>query len=985
MKRSNIKHFATLGAILIALVLIASTVVPSFIGISFGQVAEAASQIDSYYSSLDTSKTGSAFRADLYELIKSTHKKETTYAGLKEVYKVADADPNKSGNIIWFYTGTSVSFSGFGSGGGTTNREHVWPKNGGNAFPETTEAGSDGHHLRPCEANLNSTRGSKSFDIVPQTTGNIVKQNGSSSYENLCYTSGDFFYPGEGYRGATARILFYVQTRWGNDYDLTFVDSAGNNKTIGKISTLLQWHLQEPPTAEEIRRNEAVFGIQGNRNPFIDHPEYATQIYCYDGQSYNSKLQQVAKQYGDYQDTDVESISLSPSSLNLAIGQSMQISAAVSPSGASKAIEWTSSNKSVATVDENGKVTALSSGYTTIIATSVKTPTVKATIDVLVKSVTNINISGTPSKTSYYEGDTFNPDGLTVTATYSDGSSGVLDNASCTWLDAGTKLPALSKGTTAVICKVGDIEKTLNGIVVNKTVGKTESFNRSSFTTTTSAYGWNAWSSGTISGQAFMYPGAKDKIQMNSSKSAYYIFNTTPIPGQLVSITVKMQGDAKDWDIRTSTTPYDTTASGYPKTGTSHGIQSATSEGTTWTLNTSDPYFTINYLGSGVAYLDSITISYGGSGGDECQHTYTSVITPPTCTEKGFTTYTCSKCEHSYIDSYVDALGHSYGEWTVKTPATCTTEGLKERDCQREGCNHKETQIIPTLGHSYQESDWIDEVPATCTAEGTKGHYHCDTCNKDFDKNGTELTSLTIGKKDHVLEWKRSNTEHWQECANCDYATSHAAHNIQSTADKKPTCTEPGHTAGERCADCGYSTNSTDIPALGHNYTTSVTAPTCMEKGYTTHTCTRCGDSYIDAYVDAHEHNFGEWHSISATQEERVCSACGHSEVRNIEISNPDVAKFISEVNAINSASSLTDRFNAIKTALTTYKSLDEDARALVAEQYATLCAHVQTYNAQVANINSAHSNASQFSVLLLSGSISAFAAILYLFRRTML
>lgn len=53
------------------------------------------------------------------------------------------------------------------------------------------------------------------------------------------------------------------------------------------------------PTEEEIRRNEAVFGLQGNRNPFIDHPEYAAQIYCYDGESYNNALQQVLAESDD--------------------------------------------------------------------------------------------------------------------------------------------------------------------------------------------------------------------------------------------------------------------------------------------------------------------------------------------------------------------------------------------------------------------------------------------------------------------------------------------------------------------------------------------------------------------------------------------------------------------------------------------------------------------------------------------------------------
>ena len=264
----------------------------TFVGLDFSKASDgvfAAETASGYYASLENETSqGAAFRTKLAQILKDTHTRETSYDGLKSVFKTTDKDPNKSGNIIWFYTGTSVAFSGDFNGG--TNREHVWPKNGGKAFPASSKAGSDAHHLRPCNANLNSSRGSYGYDEVPQIPSNIVEENGSTSYGNLCYLANGTFYPGEGYRGATARILMYVQTRWGTEYSLKFVDGQGHNKTIGSISTLMKWHLEEPPTEEEYRRNEEVYKIQGNRNPFIDHPEYAARIYCYDGESYNSAL-----------------------------------------------------------------------------------------------------------------------------------------------------------------------------------------------------------------------------------------------------------------------------------------------------------------------------------------------------------------------------------------------------------------------------------------------------------------------------------------------------------------------------------------------------------------------------------------------------------------------------------------------------------------------------------------------------------------------
>ena len=253
-----------------------------------------------YYTSISDMAIGSTLQTSLKTLITSTHKTETTYDRLSSVFSKSDADPKKSGNVIWFYSGTSVKFSGFGGSNGATNREHVWPKDGGKAFPEKSKAGSDAHHLRPTETQLNSIRGSKSFGVVEQSSGNIAKQNGSTNYASgdyLSYTNSTYFYPGKGYRGQTARILFYVHVRWGQEYNLRFVLGSGSSKTIGDIETLMKWHLEEPVVESEMIRNEEVFKIQGNRNPFIDEPQYACKIYANDGQSYSSTVANVCANY----------------------------------------------------------------------------------------------------------------------------------------------------------------------------------------------------------------------------------------------------------------------------------------------------------------------------------------------------------------------------------------------------------------------------------------------------------------------------------------------------------------------------------------------------------------------------------------------------------------------------------------------------------------------------------------------------------------
>lgn len=722
MKRSALKNFTTSLTIALAIILVLGTL----FGFAQYQIksldlSAQVVQATDYYAALDTSSNGATFRSKLSDLITKTHTKLTSYDGLRDVFKTSDADPNKSGNIIWFYSGTSVAFNGkFGS----TNREHVWPKKGGTAFDGDKErnVGSDAHHLRPAEQNLNSDRGSKQFGEVPTIASNIVPQAGSTSYDNLCYLQGNYFYPGKGYRGATARILMYVETRWGDNYNLNFVIGAGDCKTIGDIETLMKWHYQEPPTAEEIRRNEAVFKIQGNRNPFIDHPEFATKIYCYDGKSYNSSLQAVAEKYDTYTTggADIESISLSPATTTLSVGQEILLNATIAPANAKRNLTWISSNPNVATIDATGKVTAVANGTTTITCQSTDNPSIKCTAQITVKSVTAIEVSGTPAKTVYNDGEKFNPAGLRISATYSDNTKGYLENSACQWLDGVTRKTTLSVGTTSVICKISDLETIITGITVKEATGGSLTIDRSCFTGS-GAYAWCTWSSKGVNGKGFIYPGATDKIQMNSKQASQFIFNTTALPASITSITIKMNTGEKDWQILTSATPF-AEASGTATGGTSHGTKQATTNATIWNITTSDRYFAINYADSGAAYIDSIVITYGGSAA-ECEHVYGEwvISKEPTVDAVGEKMHSCTKCGHVETEEIPklipEACEHVFGDWSLVTPSTETTTGLMSHTCTK--CGETESRIIDKVGTHTVESfkDSVNSVDDKATKE----------------------------------------------------------------------------------------------------------------------------------------------------------------------------------------------------------------------------------------------------------------------------
>ena len=102
------------------------------------------------------------------------------------------------------------------------------------------------------------------------------------------------------------------------------------------------------------------------------------------------------------------------------------------------------------------------------------------------------------------------------------------------------------------------------------------------------------------------------------------------------------------------------------------------------------------------------------------EHSYTAVVTAPTCTEKGYTTHTCS-CGHSYVDTYTDALGHAWDNGKVTKEPTETETGVKTFTCTR--CSETKTEVIPPLSHKHSYTAVV--TPPTCTEKG----YTTHTCS----------------------------------------------------------------------------------------------------------------------------------------------------------------------------------------------------------------------------------------------------------------
>lgn len=226
---------------------------------------------EGYYEDIDKNLSGNELLSALRTL---NSKKRTSLVGYKAMgtsytspFRYTDYDVSPGSEILYDennqpYGTTIVSFY---SGNTMTsfNKEHVWPKTHGGGKVE-----ADIHMPRPTIAKENSSRGHSFFIEGMKST--------SKGWDPAMEDFGD-----ETYRGDSARIIFYCMVA---SNQLVLVDdpslsSNTSNNQMGVISDMLSWNLRYPVQDREQRRNSGAEYLQGNRNPFIDHPEYACKIW----------------------------------------------------------------------------------------------------------------------------------------------------------------------------------------------------------------------------------------------------------------------------------------------------------------------------------------------------------------------------------------------------------------------------------------------------------------------------------------------------------------------------------------------------------------------------------------------------------------------------------------------------------------------------------------------------------------------------------
>jgi endonuclease I len=228
-----------------------------------------------------------------------------------DILEMADQDPNDADRIVTLYR--NASYAKRGGGNNDYNREHTWPRSFG--FPDNDGQNlnypfTDMHHLFLADADYNSERSNKPFEDCDATCAewatdlNAGRGGEGGGYPgDSNWTDGDFTFGRwevwNQRKGDIARAMMYMDVRYeGGTHGLTgasepdliltndrdLIESARTNQNepmayMGMLDTLLEWHQQDPVDDIERQHHEAVAAAQGNRNPFIDVPQWAGCVF----------------------------------------------------------------------------------------------------------------------------------------------------------------------------------------------------------------------------------------------------------------------------------------------------------------------------------------------------------------------------------------------------------------------------------------------------------------------------------------------------------------------------------------------------------------------------------------------------------------------------------------------------------------------------------------------------------------------------------
>ena len=303
-----------------------------------------------YYSSISTTSTGNTLGKELHNLMISTHQTYTTYGDIRNYFKYVDTDPSNSSNILCFWRRTSMS--GTWDSGATWNREHVWCQSLSSSLWSNTDnntqgGGADILHVRPASSDANSERSNSKYAELATWSSQTA-----TGFFN------ETFMPNDDVKGDVARILMYTfihySTSFGgttNSYtgSLNITNIVNGSSASEAWQTLLMWNYEDPVDSFEQQINNNGSTYQGNRNPFIDNPDYAPRIWDSTGNYYTTSIGIV-----------------SPSNLTIDAGSTGSAAAEIRNGSGNITYSIIDGAQYASVNSSTGVVTGLAAGYATV-------------------------------------------------------------------------------------------------------------------------------------------------------------------------------------------------------------------------------------------------------------------------------------------------------------------------------------------------------------------------------------------------------------------------------------------------------------------------------------------------------------------------------------------------------------------------------------------------------------------------------------------
>lgn len=229
-----------------------------------------------YYNGVNLTLTGMALKSELSQKITNTHITLLQYSDVWGVLQQTDLDPSNANNVLLLYgyndgdsnpiTDRTRNKNSNGGNVGDWNREHTYAQSLATPGMNTSSpnAGTDAHHLRSTDVQMNGDRGSRKFSTGSGNAGN----------------AGANWYPGNEWKGDVARMMMYMYLRYPTQ---CLPDGVGVGTSVAidpaMITLFLDWNAQDVVSQYEQNRNTILETEQGNRNPFIDNPYLATIIW----------------------------------------------------------------------------------------------------------------------------------------------------------------------------------------------------------------------------------------------------------------------------------------------------------------------------------------------------------------------------------------------------------------------------------------------------------------------------------------------------------------------------------------------------------------------------------------------------------------------------------------------------------------------------------------------------------------------------------